>query len=287
HECDYPPAAVDKPQVTVSHINTSLESGRIDQQVRSQLQRSQSLYGLDSQQIKELAPDLIITQAQCELCAVHYDEVLELVAEDAIFDETDILALQPRSWDDVFRDILTVGAAVGCDEKANQLVDGYQQRIDRITETVRQAEVKSPRVVCVEWIEPLMVAGNWVPTLVEKAGGINGLSVANEPSQYEKWSAVMAFDPEVLIISPCGFDLKRARQELQQFQRPEGWQQLSAVSAGRVFVLDGNAYLNRSGPRLVETVEILGHLFHPHQISAPQLPQAEEETWYPWLDCGS
>ena len=284
HECDYPPAALQKSQVTVSFIDSSLSSNGIDQQVRSQLNNHQSLYGLDSQRMKELAPDLIITQAQCEVCALHYDDVVELVANDEVFAETEILALQPRGWDDVFQDILRVATAVGAEKKATRLVESYQHRIDRISDLLQKTGVRFPRVICVEWIEPLMVAGNWVPTVVEKAGGVNGLSTVEVPSQYQTWPAVQAFDPEVLIISPCGFDVKRSRQELQQLQEWEGWQQISAVKNHRVFVLDGNAYLNRSGPRLVETVEILAHLFHPDQAPAPRLSHPVDEIWYHWDD---
>ena len=284
HECDYPPAALQKPQVTVSHIDASLPSHQIDEQVRSNLKMRRSLYGLDSDLLSELTPDLIITQAQCEVCAIHYDEVLELVAETDTLAETKILALQPRCWKDVFQDIISLGAAVDCRDKAVLLVEALQGRIDRIVGILERNRVQRPRVVCIEWIEPLMVAGNWVPTLVELAGGINGVSAADVPSQYETWSDVLAFDPEVIVVCPCGFDLHRTRQELPQLQQVAGWQEMSAVKNQRVFVLDGNSHLNRSGPRLVETVEILAHLFHPDQVPAPQLPQPAAETWYHWIE---
>ncbi|MFP6576010.1 MAG: cobalamin-binding protein [Pirellulaceae bacterium] len=284
HECDYPPAALQKPQVTVSHIDASLPSHQIDEQVRSNLKMRRSLYGLDSDLLSELTPDLIITQAQCEVCAIHYDEVLELVAATETLAETKILALQPRCWKDVFQDIISLGTAVDCRDKAVQLVEALQGRIDRIAGILERNRVQRPRVVCIEWIEPLMVAGNWVSTLVELAGGINGVSAADVPSQYETWSDVLAFDPEVIVVCPCGFDLHRTRQELPQLQQVAGWQEMSAVKNQRVFVLDGNSHVNRSGPRLVETVEILAHLFHPDQVPAPQLPQPAAETWYHWIE---
>ena len=284
HECDYPPAALQKPQVTVSHIDASRPSNQIDEQVRSNLKMRRSLYGLDSELLSELTPDLIITQAQCEVCAIHYDEVLELVAATDTLAETKILALQPRCWKDVFQDIISLGTAVDCQDKAVQLVEALQGRIDRVVEILERNRVQRPRVVCIEWIEPLMVAGNWVPTLVELAGGINGVSVADVPSQYETWSDVLAFDPEVIVVCPCGFDLDRTRQELSQLQQVAGWQEMSAAKNQRVFVLDGNSHVNRSGPRLVETVEILAHLFHPDQVPAPQLSQPVAETWYHWIE---
>ena len=282
HECDFPPAALQKPQVTVSHIDASLSSNQIDEQVRSNLKMRQSLYGLDSQLLSELAPDLIITQAQCEVCAIHYDEVVELVAATDTLAETKILALQPRCWKDVFQDIIAIGTAVDCRDKAVRLVEALQGRLDRVAEILERNRVQRPRVVCIEWIEPLMVAGNWVPTLVELAGGINGVSVENLPSQYERWSDVVAFDPEVIVVCPCGFDLSRSRQELHQLQQVAGWQGMSAVKNQRVFVLDGNSYVNRSGPRLVETIEILAHLFHPDEVPVPQLSQSSGETWCHW-----
>jgi len=284
HECDYPPAALQKPQVTVSHIDASQSSNQIDEQVRSNLKMRRSLYGLDSELLSELTPDLIITQAQCEVCAIHYDEVLEVVAATDTLAETKILALQPRCWKDVFQDIISLGTAVDCQDKAVQLVEALQGRIDRIAEILERNRVQRPRVVCIEWIEPLMVAGNWVPTLVELAGGINGVSVADVPSQYETWSDVLAFDPEVIVVCPCGFDLHRTRQELPQLQQVAGWQKMAAVKNQRVFLLDGNSHVNRSGPRLVETIEILAHLFHPDQVPAPQLSQPVAETWYHWIE---
>ena len=284
HECDFPPAALQKPRVTVSHIDASLSSKQIDEQVRSNLKMRQSLYGLDSQLLSELAPDVIITQAQCEVCAIHYDEVVELVTATDTLAETKILALQTSCWKDVFQDIIAIGAAVDRRDKAVQLVEALQGRLDRVAEILEQTRVQRPRVVCIEWIEPLMVAGNWVPTLVELAGGINGVSVENLPSQYETWSDVVAFDPEVIVVCPCGFDLSRSRQELHKLQQVAGWQGMSAVKNQRVFVLDGNSYVNRSGPRLVETIEILAHLFHPNEVPAPQLSQSAGETWYHWND---
>ena len=284
HECDYPLAALQKPKVTVSHIDDSLSSNQIDEQVRSNLKTGQSLYGLNSQLLSELNPDLIITQAQCEVCAIHYDDVVAVVAATEILVETEILALQPNCWKDVFQDIIAIGTAVDCRDKAAQLVELLQGRLDRVTEILVRSSVQRPRVVCIEWIEPLMVAGNWVPTLVELAGGINGVSVADSPSQYEKWSDVVSFDPEVIVVCPCGFDVARSRQELDQLQEVPGWQEMSAVKNQRVFVLDGNSYVNRSGPRLVETVEILAHLFHPDKVLMPQLPQSSGETWYHWIE---
>ena len=284
HECDFPPPALQKPRVTVSHIDASQSSKQIDEQVRSNLKMRQLLYGLDSQLLSELAPDVIITQAQCEVCAIHYDEVVELVTATDTLAETKILALQTSCWKDVFQDIIAIGAAVDRRDKAVQLVEALQGRLDRVAEILEQTRVQRPRVVCIEWIEPLMVAGNWVPTLVELAGGINGVSVENLPSQYETWSDVVAFDPEVIVVCPCGFDLSRSRQELHKLQQVAGWQGMSAVKNQRVFVLDGNSYVNRSGPRLVETIEILAHLFHPNEVPAPQLSQSAGETWYHWND---
>ena len=282
HECDYPPEALVKPRVTRSHVDSARSSSQIDEAVRSQLETRQSLYSLDRDKIRELAPDLIITQAQCEVCAVHYDDVVSLVADEPALSETDILALQTNGWDDVFRDMLSVGTAVGREREAARLVQSYQQRISCVAGTLLDTRDSLTRIVCVEWLEPLMVAGNWVPDLVEKAGGINGVSDANVPSQYHAWDDVRKFDPEVLVISPCGFDVSRSLQEISCLHEVKGWQQMSAVKNNRVFVMDGNAYLNRSGPRLVETVEILAHLLHPDRFTSPRLPSTTSPAWYHW-----
>ena len=282
HECDYPPAALAKPRVTRSHVDADQSSSQIDEAVRSQLETRQSLYSLDRDRIRELKPDLIITQAQCEVCAVHYDDVVSLVADDPVLSETNILALQPNGWDDVFRDMLAVGTAVGREQEAARLVQSFQQRIDHIAGTLEQSGDELTRLVCVEWIEPLMIAGNWVPTLVEKAGGINGISEADRPSEYHAWDDVREFDPEVLVICPCGFDVARSLQEISLLDEVPGWQEMLAVKNNRVFVLDGNAYLNRSGPRLVETVEILAHLLHPDRFAAPCFPLSTSPAWYHW-----
>ena len=282
HECDYPAGALEKTRVTGAHVDATRSSSEIDDSVRDQLETRQSLYRLDVTTIRDLAPDVIITQAQCEVCAIHYDEVVELVRAEPALRDTQILALHSNTWDQVFQDMVTVGDAIGCRSRVERLVESYQERIRSIAERLETAAVERPRVICVEWIDPLMVSGNWVPTLVEKAGGRHGISDENVPSQYYPWSRVQEFDPEFLVVCPCGFDVERSCQELHLLKDLPGWRSLSAVRDDRVVVLDGNAYLNRSGPRLVETVEILAHLMHPEWIDSPVLPVASGKPWYHW-----
>ena len=224
------------------------------------------LYGLDIELLGQLKPDLIVTQQQCDVCAVRYADVVEAVANDPRLSGTRIVALDPHGLADVLTDIRRVGEAAGALAAAESCIAALQARVERIASL---AAADRPRVVCIEWIEPLMLAANWVPELIELAGGLNGLSIGGVHSTYHAWADVIALDPQVIVVSPCGFDFDRTLVEAQVLHNWPNWPQLSAVKSGRVFAVDGNAYLNRSGPRLVDSLEILSHLLHPHLFDAP------------------
>ena len=276
HECDYPPAARELPQATRSLVDSSCASGQIDEQVKSLSASGAALYGLDIELICRLRPDLIVTQAQCDVCAVRYADVLDLVAGSPALAATQVVALNPQSLDEALADVLRVGKACGAAAAARAYVASLVARVGRIA---LAGVAERPRVVCIEWTDPLMTAGNWTPQLVELAGGQCGLAKAGEHSGYVQWSAIALHDPQVLIVAPCGFDLARSLLEAARLRGLSGWHDLSAVRAGRVYVIDGNAYLNRSGPRLVDSLEILGHLIQPERFPSPAGELAEGAAW--------
>jgi iron complex transport system substrate-binding protein len=270
HECDFPPDVQHKPRVTRTNIAAEAASGRIDEQVRELLQQASPLYELDRLLLAELRPDLIVTQAQCDVCAVRYADVLDAVRETPALQHAQVVALNPQSLDDVLTDILRIGEVTGRDAVARAYLASLRSRLEAIARRTRLlGEHERPRVACIEWIEPLMIAGNWVPQLIELAGGRQALAARNEHSAYVSWGAVRQFDPQVVVIAPCGFDLPRTLAELPPLTLLDGWQDLSAVRSGRVYAVDGNAYFNRSGPRLVDTLEILAHLVHPPLFGPP------------------
>ena len=283
HECDFPPAARELPRATRSWIDSSLPSGQIDDQVKLRLAAGQPLYDLDAELICRLAPDLVVTQAQCDVCAVRHADVVDLVRARPELRSAGVVALNPQSLDDVLADIGRIGRAAEAASAAEALIESLRRRIDCIaSRTAKLPEAARPRVVCIEWVEPLMAAGNWTPGLIDLAGGRSGLAVPGRHSGYISPDELSEFDPEVLLIAPCGFDLARSRQEAARLAQLPGFGELSAVKTGRAFVLDGNAYLNRSGPRLVESLEILAHLIQPQLFGPPPLAGA----WQPLRRAG-
>lgn len=264
HECDYPPEATTKPRLTGSRINAAASSGQIDREVRERTPAGEALYDIDVAVLASLAPDLIITQAQCDVCAVRYADVLEAVATEPALRNTQVIALNPQTFDDVLADILRVAEAAGCRERGAAYVAELQGRIEKIAAKGRSIPPEQrPRVACIEWTDPLMLAGNWMPQMVELAGGVNLLSKAGEHSPVCRWEDLRAADPQVIVVCPCGFDLERSRQELATLEALPGWHDVTAVRQGRVYPADGNAYFNRSGPRMVESLEMLAGFIYP------------------------
>jgi iron complex transport system substrate-binding protein len=270
HECDWPPEVAVKPRATFSHVDSSQSSAAIDEQVKRTLAAGEPLYGIDGELLAQLRPDLIVTQAQCDVCAIRYDDVVDLVATMPSISSARIVALNPVSLDDVLGDIQRVAEAAGVRDRGLEVVAILGARIDRVrraTEPLSAAQ--RPRTVVVEWTEPLMLAGNWMPELVELAGGTCPLAVAGRHSECIEWEHVVAFDPEAIVVAPCGFGLERSEREAKLLKSRPHWNEIAAVGAGRVFVVDGNAYFNRSGPRLVESLEILAHLLQPARVARP------------------
>ncbi|MEP6988372.1 MAG: ABC transporter substrate-binding protein, partial [Chloroflexota bacterium] len=232
----------------------------VDMRVKEALKEATSVYTIDAEMLERLAPDLVITQTQCEVCAVSFAEV-ERVVCDQLHSSAQIVALEPNFLDDVFGDIRRVADAVGMPERGASLVAEMQTRMQMIVD--QTARVARPRVATLEWIDPLMSAGNWIPELVEMAGGTNLFGQAGVHSPWLQWDELLAADPDMLVILPCGYDIAKAREELAVLElRPE-WLALRAVQNDHVYVTDGNQYFNRPGPRLAESLEILAEIMHP------------------------
>jgi iron complex transport system substrate-binding protein len=270
HECDYPPAVAAKPRLTRSLVDSAATSRAIDDQVRALAGGTSALYEIDVERLAALQPDLIITQAQCDVCAVRYEDVAAAVRNTPALADTRILALNPRSIMDVLADVERIGQAAG--EQVNTLLVKTSLNLRLLTAQIRGAQLagnKPPRVICLEWIEPPMVAANWMPELVQMAGGSPGLTQPGVHSSYADWRQIVDYDPQVIVIMPCGFDLPRAIVEAQVLPGFAGWNELDAVRSGRVYAVDGNAYFNRSGPRLIDSLEILAHLLYPDYCRPP------------------
>jgi iron complex transport system substrate-binding protein len=283
HECDFPPAVQCLPRATRSWIDSTRTSGEIDDEVKRRVAAGQPLYGIDEELVAKLAPDLIVTQAQCDVCAVRHADVIDLVQSRPELRAARVLALNPQSLDDVLLDIERVGRAADAMDAASVFVQSLRRKIDHVaSRTAGLTTHERPRVVCIEWVQPLMAAGNWTPALIELAGGRSGLAEAGLHSGYIAWEEVRTFNPEVLLVAPCGFDLARSCEDALLLRKLPSFGELSAAKSGRVFVIDGNAYLNRSGPRLVESLEILAHLIQPQLFPPPAI----EDAWRRWSVVG-
>ncbi|MDE2691280.1 MAG: cobalamin-binding protein [Acidobacteriota bacterium] len=261
HECDYPQSVEKLPVCSSSKVDVDGSSRAIDDQVRAIVADALSVYRVDARLLDEVAPTVIVTQTQCEVCAVSLKDVEQAVCE-LVASEPKIVSLEPMDLGDVFEDIRTVAGALGRPERAERLNAGLTDRLDAIRERSRRL-AKRPVVACIEWIDPLMHAENWVPELVEIAGGRVMLGEAGRHSGYFEFERMVEADPDVIAVMPCGFDIPRTAAEMPPLAAQPGWAELSAVRNGRVFLTDGNQYFNRPGPRIVESAEILAELLHP------------------------
>ena len=261
HECDYPPSVEKLPVCSSSKVDVDGSSRAIDDQVRAIVADALSVCRVDAALLDEVAPTVIITQTQCEVCAVSLKDVEQAVCE-LVASEPKIVSLEPMDLGDVFTDIRAVAAALGRPERAERLNAGLTARLDAIRER-SGALGERPVVACIEWIDPLMHAENWVPELVEIAGGRVMLGEAGRHSGYFEFDRMLEADPDVIAVMPCGFDIPRTAAEMPPLAAQPGWSELSAVRSGRVFLTDGNQYFNRPGPRVVESAEILAELLHP------------------------
>lgn len=280
HECDHPADVIQKPRATFSHIDSSASSGAIDVQVRELTAAGKSLYEVDGPLLLKLQPDLIVTQAQCDVCAVRFEDVLDLVEREPSLRGTPVFSLNPQYLEDVLKDVLRLGEVTGRDETAKLYVKMMRQRIAEVRlRTGSLPAERRRRTACIEWIDPPMLAGNWTPELVELAGGMQMFAKAGQHSTYTPWDDVVRFDPEVIVVMPCGFDLERTIVEAQRLREFPHWQELQAVRDGRVYAVDGNALFNRSGPRLIESLELLAKLVHPELHDVAEDCPGESPWW--------
>src|SRR5262245_16861387 len=260
HECDYPPEVMALPALTAPKFEVGGPSAEIDARVRAIVRDGLSVYRVDAQALQALSPDVILTQDHCEVCAVSLADV-EAATCTWTGRPVDIVSLRPDSLADACADMRKVARALGVPEAGDALLQQTRQRIDAVS--TRVARRARPRVAFIEWVEPLMAGGNWMPELIEAAGGTNLFGAAGKRSDWMQWTDLAAADPDVIIVAPCGYDLDRCLQELPLLEAKPGWTALSAVRAGRVYFADGNAYFNRPGPRLADSAEILAEMLHP------------------------
>jgi len=264
HECDHPPAANSKPAVNRSRVDPTATSAEIDRQVQD-AEESGGVYEIDRETLADLDPDLVISQGICDVCAVDEVRVREAVEDLGL--DCAVLTTDPHSLADVFADVERVGAALDREDRAADLVADLQARVDRVEE--RTAGLDRPRTLVSDWLDPVMVAGHWVPGMVESAGGAYGMAERGARSRPREWADVRAYDPEVLVAAPCGFGVDQTVQDLPALTDREGWDDLTAVQEERVYVVDGHHYVNRPGPRLADTLEFLAWCLHPEAFDRP------------------
>jgi iron complex transport system substrate-binding protein len=260
HECDQPATVRRLPAVTAPKFDPDGTSYAIDQRVKAILQEALAVYRVDAEALRRLRPQVIVTQEQCEVCAVSSADV-EAAVCDWLEDRPRIVSLAPNTLADVYADIGRVAESLGVPERGAAAVAAMQDRIARVRAAT--ATLDRPRVALIEWLDPLMAAGNWMPELVEAAGGVNLFGAAGAHSPWLAWDDLVAADPDVIVLLPCGFDIARTRLELPALTARPGWSSLAAVRAGRVYVADGNQYFNRPGPRLADSAEIMAEMLHP------------------------
>lgn len=264
HECDFPTDVSALPFCTEPKIDVSGSSFDIDQRVKAVVRDGLSVYRVDSDALKGYEPDVIVTQSQCEVCAVSEKDVLEATC-DWLENRPRIVTLKPDALADIWSDITRVADALNAPDRGRDLIRRLKARMESVEEEAR-AQLAKPTVACIEWIDPLMAGGNWMPELVAMAGGENLFGEAGKHSPWMEWADLKNADPDVIVILPCGFDIARARKDMPALTGQPGWRDLRAVQNGRVCVADGNQYFNRPGPRIADSLEILAEMLHPDQF---------------------
>ena len=261
HECDYPASVTRLPVLTEPKFNPDRPSAEVDSEVRRIVGEALSVYRVDAQKLRELAPDVIVTQSQCEVCAVSEREVEDAVG-NWVGARPQIVSLAPYGLADILADIERVARALGEPVRGAELSGRLTARMDAVAARARRVAAR-PRLACLEWLDPLMSAGNWMPEIVGMAGGENLFGGAGEHSGRLEFSALLASDPDVILVAPCGFNMKHTMEELPALATRSGWNSMRAVREGRVFVAEGSQYFNRPGPRIAESLEILAEILHP------------------------
>ncbi len=260
HECDWPQSVELLPALTRATFKVEGSSREIDLRVKELFKDGLAVYEVDAPGLEALAPDVILTQDQCEVCAVSLADVERAVCEWTGRD-TNVVSLRPHTLDDLMADIVRVADAIGRPNDGTSLVEGMRGRLAKIADAVKGRA--RPRFAFIEWIDPPMSGGHWMPEIISIAGGESIFGITGENSPWISWDAVAAADPDVIVVGPCGFDLEKTESEMGVLRDNEIWQGLRAVRDGAVWVADGNAFFNRPGPRIVDSTEILAEIFHP------------------------
>jgi iron complex transport system substrate-binding protein len=272
HECNYPPEVEGKPIVVrnVLPIET-MSQPEIDTAVTQRMRDGLSLYQVDEKLLKELAPDIIMTQDLCQVCAPSGNEVTQ--ALNLLPKKPQILWLTPKSLEEIFDNLSELGQATDRMKEAQELIAAGRARLERIAAITRNLSNR-PRVFCLEWLDPVYCSGHWMPEMVEIAGGVDALARKGTDSVRIPWNDVLEWAPEVLIITPCGFDLEKVIEQIPQLFGNPGWAELPAVRANRIYAVDANSYFARPGPRVVDGTELLAHLIHPDLFQWEGSPEA-------------
>jgi len=263
HECDFPAEARQKRVVVTSRIPHTTDSAEIDRLVTEFTSRGESIYRVDAEALRELDPDVIITQDLCHVCAASPDDLA--AALSTLPRMPKVISQNPHVLRDVWEDIRTLGAATNCEMAAETLVEYLKDKVVSVQRAVQPfiTSHPRPRIACLEWLNPVFNAGHWVPEMVALAGGEDVLAQVGKPSVRMEWKEVFAAQPDVILVSPCGFNLTQAMEQFSRLQLPDGWNELPAVKQARVYVTDANSYLSRPGPRLADGVAILAKAMHP------------------------
>ena len=260
HECDYPPRARELPHLTRTVLREGLDAGQIDAAVKATVAEGRALYELDEELLAELAPDLIVTQAVCEVCAVSYDDVVAVAAR--LESRPRVLQQDPSTLAEMLEDVLRLGEAAAIEPAAHELRGELEGRLATVRAAV--AGAAAPRVIALEWLDPPYVGGHWVPEMISIAGGEDVAGPPGLKSPEVGWGALAALNPNVIVSMPCGWYVEQARA-----QTLEHWERVEALGAERVFAVDAASTFSRPGPRLVDGVELLGHLLHPDLVDPP------------------
>ena len=264
HEGDFPASVAGLPALTAPKLDADAPSREIDDRVRALVSEGLSVYRVDAEKLRELAPTAILTQDQCDVCAVSPRDLEDALAA-WIGERPRVVSTRAMTLDDVWSDMQRVADALDAPERGRELVRQLRERIGALSARAARASDR-PRTACVEWIDPLMSAGNWMPELVTLAGGTPLLGEAGAHSPWMEWSELRDADPDAIVVLPCGFDLERTRNELPPLLEQPGWADLTAVRAGRVYLTDGTQYFNRPGPRLADSLEVLAEILHPREF---------------------
>ncbi len=275
YECDFPPEARQKPVVVHSRLPPTRTSAELDRQVRGFLARGESLYRLDTEELRRAAPDLIVTQDLCQVCAASPGDLGDLLTQ--LPHPPQVLSLSPRTLGDVLEDLRRVGQATGRSDAAEQLVKELESKLRQVEAAVADSATR-PRVLCLEWLDPPYIGGHWVPEMVERVAGTPVLGRAGEPSRRVSWGEILDSQPEVIVLMPCGYTLDETVAEFRRLTMAEEWAKLLAVKKGRVYAVDANSYFSRPGPRLVTGVAVLARLLHPAQSTWDAPPGSVERV---------